>query len=526
MKNGHSSLVKALLNPDFYDPPVAKVALIETHISWVFLAGDFAYKLKKPVDFGFLDFSTREKRRHYCQEELRLNRRFAPQLYLEVIPLGGSPEAPHFDQKGALDWVVKMKRFDSAQQFDRLQACGQLRGAQIEHFATHLAQFHRRAAVATKEQPFGSSDAICHPIQQNFSQLRPRLPAAQHPQLAALERWSLAACTRLAPSLEQRKTQGYIRECHGDVHLGNIAWHAGQPLLFDCIEFNENLRWIDPINEIAFLVMDLEDRGEDQLSWRFLNRYLEKSGDYAGVALLDFYKVYRALVRAKVACLRLAQTEPGGAEQAEAPGLARSYLDLATRYCAKRRPRLIISHGLSGSGKTTFITDLAPGCAALRLHSDSERKRLHGLELQAQSGSAVAADLYQASATEKTYLRLQQLAEILLQSGNSVIVDATFLQRHHREQMQQLAVQQEVPFQILDFDLPTEELRRRVTQRQQQTGQISEATCAVLEYQLMHQDPLAEHEKRLSLQITPDMSAASVCTMMVGAETAQFLATP
>lgn len=510
MNNAQSSLVEAMLKPDFYDPAVAEVELKETHISWVFLAGDFAYKLKKALNFGFLDFSSLEKRRHFCQEELRLNRRFAPQLYLDVIPIGGSLKAPQLGGEAPLDWVVKMKRFDSTQQFDRLQAGGQLRATQIEHFATDLAKFHRQAAVTTKEQPFGSLDAICHPIQQNFSQLQPLLPAEQIPQLAFLRRWSLTACTQLAPSLEQRKAQGFVRECHGDVHLRNIAWHLGQPLLFDCIEFNENLRWIDTINDLAFLVMDLEDRGEDQLGWRFLNRYFEESGDYPGVALLDFYKVYRALVRAKVACLRLAQTEPGSAEQAEALRLARSYLELANRYCVKRQPRLLISHGLSGSGKTSFITNLAPYCAALCLHSDSERKRLHALRPTSPSGSAVTGGIYQKSATEKTYQRLQQLAEILLQSGISVIVDATFIQRRHREQMHQLAARRGVPFQILDFDLPPDELRRRVAQRQQQREQISEATCAVLDYQLAHQEPLDEGEKKLSFSVTPDMTAAEI----------------
>jgi len=504
-------LIEKMLEPRFYDHPVAEVELIETHISRIFLAGEFAYKLKKPVNFGFLDFSSPEQRRFYCHEELRLNRRFAPQLYLEVCSVGGPSDSPKLRKDPALDFLVKMKRFPCRAQLDRVLEDGRLSNKQLEAFAVMIADFHQRATIVNQSAEFGAATAVIEPVLENFSQLAPILPTScSEEQFNALERWSRNACETLRESLRRRKREGYIRECHGDIHLANMIWWDEQPLLFDCIEFNENLRWIDLINEIAFLAMDLDDRGETTLGWFFLNRYLQQTGDYRGVELLAFYKVYRAMVRAKVACLRLCQPGLDSTEQAKDRQLATSYLELADRYIQQGRPQLIITHGLSGSGKTSFINALAPLCNAIRIHSDVERKRLAGLAATDDSNSPPAGGIYSSQATASTYLRLSQLTEFILDAGISVMVDATYLKRRQRQQMRQLAARCGIPFRILDFPLAEEELRQRIARRKRQPGQFSEASVEILEMQLDQQELLSHDEQQSVIRIYPASSVSEV----------------
>lgn len=507
-------LIRTMQQPSFYDHPVAQVELIETHISWVFLAGEFAYKLKKPVNFGFLDFSTLAKRQHYCREEVRLNRRFAPQLYLDVKTIGGDRCAPVLDAEPPLEYAVKMKRFDQQAQLDRMLAAGLLGSEQVAAFARYIAQCQQRATVAGAEVSFGLARMVIAPTEENFAQIEPRLLAAERQQLAAVKTWSRRTAGKLTPLFEQRKANGFIRECHGDLHLANMAWIDGQPILFDGIEFNENLRWIDVISDVAFLVMDLDDRQEFLLSWHFLNRYLQETGDYQGLLLLKFYQVYRAMVRAKVTCLRLSQTGLSATERAAELALYHSYLDLASSYTTDPTRALIITHGLSGSGKSTFIRKLADDYGAIHLQSDRERKRLHGLAATAKSHSTLTGGIYTDQAHAATYEQLQQLAETVLTAGFSVIVDATFLKKAQRNPFHQLAEKLQVPLTILDFSVTEAELRRRIQQRVGKGIDASEATLEVLDYQLTEQQPLARNEQRLALRVGPATTAAEITALL------------
>lgn len=515
MNGTQDRLVERMLEPHFYDHPVTKVELVETHISRIFLAGDFAYKLKKPVNFGFLDFSTREQRRYYCHEELRLNRRFSPQLYLAVCSVGGPPDEPRLGGEPTGDFLVKMQRFPARAQLDRVLAEGRLSHTQMEAFAQLIAGFHQQAAIAKTETGYGSPTAVIDPVLENFAQLAPILPdesAAKTFRL--LENWSRNACEQLRERLQQRKDNDFIRECHGDLHLANMLWWDEQPLLFDCIEFNANLRWIDLLNDIAFLVMDLDDRRETCLGWSFLNTYLQQTGDYQELELFDFYKVYRAMVRAKVACLRLGQPGLAATEKSEDRDLVHSYLALAASYIGPRRPQLLITHGLSGSGKTGYITQLAPLIGAICIHSDSERKRLAGLAMTTDSNSPPDGGIYTATSTAATYQRLQQLAEPMLRAGVTVIVDATFLKEQQRRQMKLLADRIGIPFRILDFPLAEPELRRRIKRRRLLPDQLSEATEEILDLQLSRQEPLTAEERQIALRIDPDSPVDQIAAQL------------
>ncbi|SMF96783.1 hypothetical protein SAMN02949497_4191 [Methylomagnum ishizawai] len=494
--------IEGLLQPAAYGHPADAVQLAETHISWILLAGEFAYKIKKPVDFGFLDFSTLERRQAACQAELRLNRRHAPDLYLAVVPIVGDARQPHMGGPGVpIEYAVQMRRFDADALFETLAQSGKLRPEHIDALAAHLAAFHGSVGRATADDGHGLPAQHRLAAEFNFTQLRPLL---DHPtasaDLDALHTWTSTTYARLEPRLAQRKRDGFIRECHGDLHLGNIALIDGRPILFDAIEFNEELRWIDILDELAFVVMDLEARGCPALAYRLLNQYLEITGDYAGMALFDYYRLYRALVRAKIAAL---SWQPTGdpAQRAALHARCRRYLDYGLRLIRPQPPRLYITHGLSGSGKSQLAARLAETLPAIRLRSDVERKRLAGLSATARSDGALGAELYGPAMTARTYGRLAQLGGTLLEAGHSVVMDATFLQREHREAQRQLAERHGTRFLILDCQAPPETLRGRVRARHQAGTDASEADLAVLDRQAAQREPLGGDERENALAV-------------------------
>ncbi len=469
----------------------AETILIETHISSVLLAGDAAYKLKKPVNLGFLDFSTLAARKRYCDLELALNRRTAPQLYLEVAPVTGTPAAPRLNGAGTpLDYAVKMRRFDTQDSFDRLLARGALEPPLVDALADRVAAFHAAIEVAPPHSPFGSPQIVLGDARDNFAHIeRLRAPGSSQAALARLRDWTEAEGEALRETFRQRQHDGFVRECHGDLHLGNVARIDGAPVPFDCIEFNEGFRWIDVMSEIAFTVMDFVDRGAATLGWRFLNRLLESSGDYAGVAVLRFYLVYRAMVRAKVALIRARQPDADARIAAGAlEDFARHVAD-AAGFASPRARALILTGGVSGSGKTTLAQSLLEAFGAVRLRSDIERKRLYGLAGDARSGSALDGGLYTPRATQATYARLAALAATLLPSGFPVIADATFLHAADRRQFRKLAREAEAGYTLLWCDAPLDVLRARVAARDAAGGDASEATLAVLTRQLESLEP-------------------------------------
>lgn len=496
-----SPLIRGLQNAAAYDHPVAEIALVETHISWVLLTGEFAYKVKKPVTLPFADFSTLERRRFLCEEELRLNRRLAPSLYLSVVPIAGSPEQPEMNGSSEpMEYAVKMRQFSQDMLLSRLIQHGGLLPSDIDGLAEETADFHGRVDVAAGETTHGSPEVIREYMEGNFRSLMEDVEDAElRTRLMAMRDWSESEWGRLKPVFIERQRNSFVRECHGDLHLGNMILHSDRDerrvVLFDGIEFNADLRWIDVMSDAAFCIMDLADRGRRDFAHRFLNAYLENTGDYAGLDLLSFYLVYRALVRAKVAGIRLHQTGLGPEESHRQLGKLISYLDLAETYTQRETPQLIITHGLSGSGKTRGTQPVLESLGALRLRSDVWRKRIGGLEPLASSHSRLEADLYSPEMTAGTYRKLEQLADAILRAGFSVIVDATFLLRRQRDAFRDLALRRDVPFRILSFQASRAILERRVRSR---GGDASEATAAVLEYQFQHVEPLENDEVELA----------------------------
>ncbi|MBK8454063.1 MAG: AAA family ATPase [Thiofilum sp.] len=505
--NTLESLLAAMQNSIFYPHAVSEIQLIETHISYIILTGDYAYKLKKPVRFDFLDYSTLALRQHHTELELTLNRRLAPQIYLTVLAviktsaqqfiLKSTTELSEHDT--VVEYVLKMRQFASNQEFDHLLEQGKLPLDLMPKLAQQIAQFHQQAERAASNTLFGTPPAIYDLMHENFTTLAHiPLPAAHRATLNTLEQWTQVQYQALSPLLEQRKQQGFIRACHGDLHLGNIALIEGQPTAFDGIEFNEQLRWIDTLCDLAFLMMDLEARHAPTHARRVLNEYLSATGDYSALALLNFYKIYRALVRAKVQGLQIQQhtDEQQGASYQEH---CIDYINLAKHYTQTTSPQLFITHGLSGSGKSWGCRTLVDEYGVIQVRSDVERKRLVGLHATERASTGLQQGIYAPAMSQKTYHYLLELSELILTAGYSVVVDAAFLERSHRDPFAQLAQRLNLPFTILHFSATPQQLAQNIRTRLANNQDASDADLSVLQQQLAHYQPLEADEPIISI---------------------------
>lgn len=493
----HARMVAALRRPGACGGYPEAAGLIETHISSLLLAGSHVFKLKKPVVLPFVDFSTVELRLESCQQELRLNRRTAPRWYLDVVPVrsgasGARIAAPGTSDTAApgavIDWAVMMRRFDDSQLFNRLAQAGQLTGEMVAALAEAVARFHAEQVPAPPG--FGRAAATRHVARENMAELAALMtqavPAPAPPQaaaattVAALQSWIEARGAVLAPLMDLRCRTGHVREVHGDLHLGNIVWAEGAPMLFDALEFNDTMRHIDTIGDLAFTFMDLVAHGLPRLAWRFISAVLEASGDHAALPLLRWWAVHRATVRAKVALLAAAGQ---GADAEAAAAKALHYLAVATGLAglddAAAAPRLVLTVGLSGSGKTLVAGHLAERLGGIRVRSDVERKRLFALPPTARA----VPGLYAPEATRRTYERLQEVADEALDAGVSIVVDAASLRRSERDAMRAVAARHRAPFTLLVCQAPLPVLQARLRARQAAGHDASDATPEVLSQQ-------------------------------------------
>jgi aminoglycoside phosphotransferase family enzyme/predicted kinase len=504
------SLVERLQSPESFPHAVGALEVLETHISWVVLAGDYAYKIKKPVRLDFLDFSTLEQRRHYCEEELRLNRRTAPQLYLDVVAITQAAGVPVVGGAGVpVEYAVRMRRFAQEALLDRVAKAGALTPGLVEALARSVAGFHGRVARAGGNVAFGSPAEVLAEATGNFTLLqaideRPDTGAPRQ----ALGAWTDRECARLEETIAHRRRDGFVRECHGDLHLGNVALLEGEPVAFDALEFSEALRWIDVMNEVAFPVMDLLHHGLPRLAHRFLDTYLEATGDYAGLAVLRFYLVYRAMVRAKVSCIRAHQHDAPHADRDASTRAYLSHLALAQALARRAPAALVVMHGLAGSGKSSVSAGLVEALGAVRVRSDVERKRLHGLDAGARTHAAPGEGLYAPQADRLTYARLAALAGQCLAAGFPVVVDATFLARSWREAFRDLARDHGARFALVGCKAPLHTLRLRVDLRERAAMDASEAGLAVLARQVDRMEPLGEDELTDAIIVDTDSGEA------------------
>ncbi|WP_216903637.1 bifunctional aminoglycoside phosphotransferase/ATP-binding protein [Synechococcus sp. CCY 9618] len=503
-------MIAALLDPGAYDHPVDRIECLETHISWVLLTGTVAYKIKKPVNLGFVNFSTPERRLGFCREELRLNRRLAPDLYLGLSPVHGPAEQASMAGPGpVIDTAVRMRQFPQSALLPAVLNRDGLGHGQLEALADDLAAFHAAAAVAGENDPYGTPDAVQEPAAANLEVLE-ACGGSLTRELAPLRPWMDTEFQRLRSTFEQRRSQGRIRECHGDLHLGNMLLERDRIQVFDCLEFSPALRWIDVISDMAFLVMDLDHQGRADLGATVLNRWLGRCGDYAGLLTWRWYRVYRSLVRAKVCALRLGQQDPAAGPSGPMARELERYLRGAVATTSTTPAALVITHGVSGSGKSHRARQLCRRPGWIQLSSDVERKRLFGAWGQGD-GPALRGDPYRPEVSEWLYAdHLPAQAGRILQAGLSVVVDATFLLRRQRRRMQELACEQGVPFLLLDCPSSPGLAHRRITERQRQGHDPSDADGAVLESQLREMEPLGADERALCLSLVGDPSAVEL----------------
>ena len=491
--------LREALRRDRGDAGGERVDLIETHISWVVLAGDFAWKVKKPVRLEFADFSTLDRRRRFCHEELRLNRRLAPDLYLDVVPISGSEAEPVLEGSGApIDYAVKMRRFPQDHLLTAVVERRELAPRHVDGLADRVARFHAEIEVAGTDSQFGHPESVWQPVVDNFEWLNRHVhDPSRRELLARVRERTQDGWPRLSKVCAHRLKGGFVRECHGDMHLGNMVLLDDRVTMFDAIDFNPGLRWVDVMSEAAFVVMDLKRRGRSDLAHRFLNRYCERTHDYAGLRLLPFYLAYRALVRAKVNAIRFDQSSvcahadhPDDGEQRDFDRL----IQLAAAAVAGRRPWLAITHGLSGSGKSTVAQALVEQGGAIAIRSDVERKRMH-------AEGALDGEPYSEESKNRTYQSLGRIAGEVLAAGLPVVVDATFLNRNHRRGFRTIAESYDSPFTILDCTAPMNVLQSRVEQRGRRGRDASDADLSVLETQRTERAPLSNDEREQTLLI-------------------------
>ncbi len=475
------------MKPAAYPVPTATVELIQTHVSWIFLTDTHAFKLKKPVNFGFLDFSTIDRRRFYCNEELRLNRRLCPDIYEAVADLRETNTGAAFHGNGqVIDYAVMMKRLPADRMLDRLVECGEVTAADMKNVASVVSRFHAEAQRSAYISDYGSLDKIQYNWRENFEQLvsfeATTLPAVDR---EVIRSW-IATFTETNQELfNHRVEQGFIRECDGDLHLENICLFNDRVCIFDCIEFNERFRFCDTAADIAFLLMDLDFHGRSDLSDAVVTSYCSLSGDKELLELVDFYKVYRAVVRGKVESFHLNDEGISLEARESARRRAIRYFRLARGYIERLRlpPTLFITCGTMGCGKSTLAEQLAFELGITSYNSDVVRKQIAGLTPVTTVHESYGHGLYSESVTVSTYRELKRAAEQELVAGRSTIIDASFGDARKRAEFAGLAKKYNARFFILLVTCTEDEQKKRLDSRHLAGNSISDGRAELLEQQ-------------------------------------------
>lgn len=520
--NGHATppslaaLIDAMRRPEMYPNRPPSVELRQTHISCAFLAGEYVYKIKKPVHFSFIDAATLARRHHLCLEEVRLNRRLAPDVYLGVVPIVSRGGHLMLDESGAdgpvQEYAVKMRRLAEAAMLDRMVAAGGVSVSQVRAIATRLAAFHAAASDA-KAWLYGSAAAVWRLVRGNLDELE--LDCAGmlcRDALAELERFVGAAVELRWSLLNQRARGGRVREGHGDLRCEHVSLADNSVRIIDCVEFSEGLRYVDIASDLAFLAMDLDRLGACELSDELVAAYRETSGDAGLALLLPLYKLHRALVRAKVESLTSHDPMVAPAGRDAAAEAARGYFSLACGYAQEARPALLVVCGTSGSGKSTVARRLADRTGFELLRSDVIRKRLAGVAPTERLSAGYAAGAYSLAFSQRTYAALLGEAAERLRGGAGVIVDATFGASAYRADALSVAARAGVPALFIECTASEAEIVRRLAERERHADEVSDAGVAIYLRQRGEFAALDEIPDRLHLLADTTHGVAPVVT--------------
>ncbi|MGV8059510.1 MAG: AAA family ATPase [Smithellaceae bacterium] len=472
-----SKLVESMMCPNFYPHKPAAIELVQTHISYVFIAGDIVYKIKKPVNFGFLDFTSLEKRKYYCEEELRLNKRLAPSIYLDVVSISEDSTGNIILGTGekVIDYAVRMKKLPLNKMLKTLLANGKADEKVMDAVAGKIAAFHREAETGGRIDEMGSIATIRRNQEENFEQTQKYIDVTiPEYQYHFIKTYVEKFLTEKKALFAKRVANSKIRDCHGDLHLEHICI-ADEIMIFDCIEFNERFRFGDVAAEVAFLTMDLDFNGYPQQAEYFVKSYIGYSGDTDMFTLLNFYRCYYAYVRGKVISFRLDQKDIPADERSQITKTAERYFDLAYTYAARlEKPVLILTAGLMGCGKSYQARHLAARLGAQIIRTDVLRKELLNINPTDRHHVEFGQGIYSEDISRLTYDKAYELANSAIKSGKPVIIDASFKRRSERQKAMQMAQKLDIPFYIIECTCRDEIVKLRLDKRAQEKTNASD----------------------------------------------------
>ena len=492
----YDAVIAALERPDAYPEPPGAIEHMQTHISHLFLTRHFVYKVKKPVDFGFLDFTTLELRKHFCFEELRLNRRLSPSVYLDVIELRQDPlgRVTLGGQGKAIEYAVKMRRLPADRAMSNLLANNQLTEAMVEQLAAQIGAFHKTAATDARISSFGAPEAIAAVIAQNFEQTQKYRKRSISPKkYQRLQAYSEAFLQQQRNLLEQRQQQGLVRDGHGDLHSAQVFITEQGAQIIDCIEFLEAFRYTDILADAAFMAMDLDQAGRHDLSLIFMDAWRNATGDTRNDALLDFYKVYRAYVRGKVESFRLDDPALLEEERRSVTARAQRYFNLAYLYISQTaKPKVVLMSGMVGTGKSTVARQIACDGGMAVLSTDIIRKQLAGIPPTERNYASFGGGIYTPEFSKRTYDTLFSRAAQYLKEGRSVLLDATFGKRSAREAAANFAAQHSAEFWVVECVAEEDQIKQRLLRRERRGRSISDGRWEIYEQEKTTFEPLTE----------------------------------
>ncbi len=504
------NFLKEIQNPETYGKDVEKVKLIQTHISFVVLTGNYAYKIKKPVDFGFLDFSTLEKRKYFCNQEIKLNKRLCPEIYLEVVSITKKDDGLEINGSGeVVDYAVKMKEFSQNKIMTNLLNESEISEDTIDKIVDDLVNFYKKEESTDEIKKFGKIKTIKQNTDENFKQTESVIDVTiDKEKFDFIKNITNEFLGEEKHIFEKRINTNYIKDCHGDLHTGNIVIKNDKICIFDCIEFNKRFRYSDVASDICFLAMDLDFQGHPYLGSYLIKKYVEKSKDTEIYEVLNFYKSYRAYVRGKVTGFKLSDSNIDKKEKKDIIKIAKKYFDLAYYYTClvsnqikKEKPILFITSGLTGTGKTTVANKISVDYNARKISTDEVRKEMRGIDKYETHHEPYNTGMYSPEKMRETYEHVIKKGKKYLSKNRNVVLDATFKSKDLRKKARRIAEEETSNFLILNTVLP-EEIVKNYLKKRVEKKSISDGRWEIYEKQKESFDKLISDEKYVEVDIS------------------------